>query len=225
MEPRRVKILHLLEYEEGLTDREITDKLEGHSAPQQPVNQICRRLAERSILFRRKRQDGLIGNFLSDIDDISQEIVQEQDCIKKEGNGFSRYIEENSFELIKKMGFVKAGSWEIEEGQLSYQLGDYLNVSRVLYAFVVNGVVTYIGKTNQKLSKRMYSYKNPGSSQLTNLRIIDIIKNCLDKGLKIDIYVFISHISIEISDIPINVAAGLEDNLIIFINPEWNILI
>lgn len=59
------RIIRLLETNPGLTDREITDSLEGHSAPQQPVNQKCHALKQRGLLARRKRSDdGLIGNYL-----------------------------------------------------------------------------------------------------------------------------------------------------------------
>ena len=55
----------LLGHTPGLTDREITDSLNGHSSPQQPTNQKCRDLEGRGVLVRRKRKDGLIGNFLA----------------------------------------------------------------------------------------------------------------------------------------------------------------
>ncbi len=59
------RIIKLLEHTPGLTDREITDALENHSAPQQPTNQKCRDLENRGVLERRKRNDGLIGNFIA----------------------------------------------------------------------------------------------------------------------------------------------------------------
>jgi hypothetical protein len=59
------KIVKLLKHTPGLTDREITDQLNGHSAPQQSINQKCRGLEDRGVLERRKRSDGLIGNYLT----------------------------------------------------------------------------------------------------------------------------------------------------------------
>lgn len=47
----------------GLTDREIADTLLGRAAPQQGVNQVCRRLAEDGVIARTRRSDNLIGNF------------------------------------------------------------------------------------------------------------------------------------------------------------------
>jgi hypothetical protein len=59
------RIIRLLEHNPGLTDREITDSLKGHSEPQQPINQKCHDLENRGILERRMRPDGLIGNYLA----------------------------------------------------------------------------------------------------------------------------------------------------------------
>ncbi len=58
------QIVRLLGHTPGLTDREITDSLRGHSAPQQPINQKCHDLKGRGVLARRTRPDGLIGNYL-----------------------------------------------------------------------------------------------------------------------------------------------------------------
>ena len=51
----------------GLTDREITNALRGRKAEQQPINQAARLLESKRFITRRKRpEDGLIGNYLSD---------------------------------------------------------------------------------------------------------------------------------------------------------------
>jgi hypothetical protein len=57
------QILKLLGERPGLTDRQITNALRGKEAPQQPINLTCRNLATRGRLWRRYRQDGLIGNY------------------------------------------------------------------------------------------------------------------------------------------------------------------
>ena len=59
------QIVRLLEHNPGLTDREITDSLRGHSDSQQPINQRCHALKDKGILVRRNRSDGLIGNYLA----------------------------------------------------------------------------------------------------------------------------------------------------------------
>lgn len=65
MPTRREGVISLLRDEHGLSDREITNRLEGKNAPQQPFNQLCRRLENEGILTRKKRRDGKIGNYLN----------------------------------------------------------------------------------------------------------------------------------------------------------------
>lgn len=57
------RVLELVAAEPGLTDRELADRLLGHGAPQQSVNQAANGLAGAKRLLRRRRADGLIGNY------------------------------------------------------------------------------------------------------------------------------------------------------------------
>ncbi len=60
------ELLQFVKKSPGLTDREITDALRGESAPQQPINIAARALVTSGQLLRKRRTDGLIGNFPSD---------------------------------------------------------------------------------------------------------------------------------------------------------------
>jgi hypothetical protein len=68
----------------------------------------------------------------------------------------------------------------------------------------------------------MYLYKNFGPSQYTNIRNHASIKDCLDQGKTVRVYAFIQQVPMEYKGIPINLAAGLEDNLISILKPLWN---
>ena len=57
------RISELVSERPGLTDREITNVIKGRGEPQQPVNQACRRLEAAGMALRRRRDDGLIGNY------------------------------------------------------------------------------------------------------------------------------------------------------------------
>jgi hypothetical protein len=57
------RILTTLAADPGLTDRQLTDRVQGKDKPQQSVNQECRLLERRGLLSRTHRPDGLIGNF------------------------------------------------------------------------------------------------------------------------------------------------------------------
>jgi len=60
------RIVEALRDRPGLTDRELTDLVIGPGQAQQPVNQAARDLERRGYLSRRRRPDGLIGNFLAE---------------------------------------------------------------------------------------------------------------------------------------------------------------
>lgn len=61
------QILDLLATSPGLTDRQIANALRGDCSPQQPINQAARALEAKKKLVRRKRIDGLTGNYPSEI--------------------------------------------------------------------------------------------------------------------------------------------------------------
>lgn len=88
-----------------------------------------------------------------------------------------------------KIGFQKAGSWKIVNGNLINELTFMRDTKNNLYAFVSNEKIKYIGKTTMPLYKRMYGYQNPGPTQTTNIGNNQRIKECLNKGQSIDILV------------------------------------
>jgi hypothetical protein len=92
----------------------------------------------------------------------------------------------------------------------------------VLYAFVTDSVVRYVGKTTRGLRQRLYGYQKPGSTQRTNLRNHDRIKTALRNGKQVDIYVMPDPGLHALGEYPINLAAGLEDSIIQKLKPEWN---
>ena len=228
MVTRRDRILRLLEHTDGLTDREITDQLEGHSAPQQPINTLCRRMEAKNILARRKRADGLIGNFLIRKGQSTTNIGLKKASLKP--NKTPRPIDEThtqktgeSLKRIISLGFEQVGRWYWEGDDLSFELNQHQSERDILYAFVVDGEVKYLGKSTQTLHKRIYLYKNCNPSQRTNIRVREKLRACLKNGSQVLIYAFVQKIPLMYQDIPINLAAGLEDNLIATIRPEWNI--
>ncbi len=64
-------IAQLLAHSPGLTDREITDRLRGRDARQQPINAVCRELAKGRLLDRRRRNDGLLGNYPTGVSSVA----------------------------------------------------------------------------------------------------------------------------------------------------------
>lgn len=58
-------IFKMLHQNPGLSDRELALLVNGQDKSTKYINQSCRAMAAQGLLFRKKRPDGLIGNWLS----------------------------------------------------------------------------------------------------------------------------------------------------------------
>jgi hypothetical protein len=76
--------------------------------------------------------------------------------------------QERPMERLESMGFSRAGSWKAAGDGIAFTLTHHANDPNVLYAFVANGNLKYIGKTVKGLTKRMPGYRSPGATQYTN---------------------------------------------------------
>ena len=57
---------------------------------------------------------------------------------------------------LTDIGFIKAGNWTFSDGQIHLHLISNHYTSNVLYSFVSDGHILYIGKTTDTLKKRLY---------------------------------------------------------------------
>lgn len=90
-----------------------------------------------------------------------------------------------------------------------------------VYAFAIEGLVLYVGVATMGLSKRLYFYGKPGSTQLTSLRLNGTIKNALAAVPAVEIYTA-EPPDLEWNGLPIHGSAGLELGLIKKFNLPWN---
>ena len=122
------------------------------------------------------------------------------------------------------IGFFKVGYWFLGDNisGLDFKLSQSNTEKKVLYAFVENNIIHYIGKTDNTLEKRMNGYKNAGCSQRTNIRVQSEIKNLLKSTKQIEIYCFVDKSNYKHKWIKIRLSAGIEDNLIESFKPTWN---
>jgi hypothetical protein len=125
------------------------------------------------------------------------------------------------------VGFRPAGKWSLVNQALRLTLEPSVMCEKnVLYAFTVDGTLTYVGKTNQSLLKRMQGYRSPASSAehggSTNIKNNRNIINALSSGSVVDIYVLHSLPTQQHGEFHVNLSAGLEDSLIEALAPPWN---
>lgn len=124
---------------------------------------------------------------------------------------------------LRTIGFVLAGTWEMRNDKLrAFLEEDYRDKFNVLYAFVAGGRVMYIGKTVKELAKRMAGYEYAHKSQLTNKRNHADLCLCLRSGQPVEIYLLPDNGLLRYGGFHINLAAGLEDDLIKKLSPPWN---
>ena len=128
----------------------------------------------------------------------------------------------SQIEKLHEIGFENVGTWSLGKDSLSYEIRQHENERSILYAFVADQDVKYIGKSTRPLKQRMNGYRKPGPSQMTNIKgnqgIIDLLK----RGVSVQIYVFVQKEPLCYRGFRVNLAAGLEDDLIRQLEPEWN---
>lgn len=120
------------------------------------------------------------------------------------------------------IGFEPAGHWLPQADGIVCELSRHSSQRNILYAFVSDGEVKYVGKTVQSLQARMGGYRNPAPSQTTNLKGNARIKALLHSGAAVDILALPDNGLFHYGQFHINLAAGLEDSIIRLLKPEWN---
>jgi hypothetical protein len=128
----------------------------------------------------------------------------------------------DSLNKLTAMGFIECGEWVAAQDQLVSNLLKCADAQNILYAFVVDDAVMYIGKTVQSLRARMQGYRTPGQTQLTNVRNNQNLRNALGSGRRVAIYVLPDNGLLYYGGFHVNLAAGLEDSLVRELQPPWN---
>ena len=129
--------------------------------------------------------------------------------------------------MLKKLielGFEKAGEWVLnDDDNLELMINKYSEKNKILYSFVVDGEIKYIGTTVRTFNQRMYNYNKPGSGQPTNLDKNSKLIKSLKDGKIVEIYLWYDRDPQKYNNlIDINLAAGLEDSMIAEFECEWN---
>ena len=123
---------------------------------------------------------------------------------------------------LLEIGFEPAGHWRQSADGIDCELFRHASQRNILYAFVSDGQVKYVGKTVQPLRTRMAGYRKPALTQTTNVRNNAKIKALLQAGAAVDILALPDNGLLHYGQFHVNLAAGLEDNIISVLNPEWN---
>jgi len=120
------------------------------------------------------------------------------------------------------IGFRNVGYWRAVDGAARLVLTDMADAFPALYAFAMDSDLKYVGKTVQPLGRRMYAYERGGASQRTNIRIREEIERALAGGNRVDIWAYSPRKTSRVGIFFLNLAAGLEDDIIRQLCPPWN---
>lgn len=129
---------------------------------------------------------------------------------------------------LKKYGFKEVGEWYFYEkikSKINFKLNEDYKNKRVIYAFIVDNKVKYIGccqKKNITLENRMKRYKSR-TGKGTNERVAKEIKKCVENNKAVKIFALEPKEKIRYKNLlKIDLINGLEDPLISKFEPEWN---
>ena len=123
---------------------------------------------------------------------------------------------------LEAIGFRRCGAWLLKDGQPKIKLEAHASASNVLYAFVSQGKVVYVGKTAKTLKSRLYGYQNPGTTQFTNVRGNTSIRNALLESHDVQVFALPDNGLLRYGGFRLDLAAGLEDSIINELKPPWN---
>ncbi len=121
-----------------------------------------------------------------------------------------------------EIGFESVGSWYLLDGALRHDVEHLADASPALYAFVINKEIKYVGKTTKTLKQRLYGYQKPGPTQATNIKVESKIRACLESSISVHIMAYHDTNPAKIGQFQLNLPAGLEDDIIHQLSPEWN---
>jgi len=133
---------------------------------------------------------------------------------------------ESIYKMFSDMGFTRVGEWRLGQN-LTFELNqDSAYKTEVLYAFVSDKNVLYVGKTDKTLRERMGNYKagkEEGKGGSTNKIIRKNITNHLLNGQQVNIYL-LANVEIDYKGHKVSISSGLEPALIKLLDPDtrWN---
>lgn len=105
-------IVRLLENNPGLSDKELAEAIQGHKSSIQYINQNCRVLESQGVLLRTKRDDGILGNWLSN-NQISSKLLLQASEETKAVDISEKKIKQILERYLTSAGWNHEIAWEV----------------------------------------------------------------------------------------------------------------
>ncbi len=188
--------------------------------PHQQVYQLTAKLVEDGFLAYSVRGRQKIFYLVQGQNDLP---VMNEKSITADQLLDSKSYTNSQVEKLVRIGLEYVGEWLLEDQTIKHHLSKHNLAKNILYAFVTEGRILYIGKSSSSLTQRLNGYSTPGPTQSTNIKNHKKISELLEEGKRVEIYVFApAEDEILYRGIQLNLAAGLEDSLIAKFQPIWN---
>lgn len=123
---------------------------------------------------------------------------------------------------LEEIGFELAGEWLLDDGEPRIEVRRYSAAANVLYAFVSDGELLYIGRSGRALALRMQGYEAGGPARSVRARNRERILAMLMLDQQVALYAMPDPGSMLYGSFRVNLAAGLQHSLIDALDPPWN---
>ena len=118
-------------------------------------------------------------------------------------------------------GFTHAGDWLLKPDSSRAEFHGSAPKEAGVYAYLVGGVISYVGSAQRGLKRRLRHYVLADNKR-TSMRVREAIEAKLKAGLKVEVFTIVPA-PMTHNGLPIDPVVGLEEGLIRFVKPEWNL--
>lgn len=125
-----------------------------------------------------------------------------------------------TLQALMDAGFERIGNWHLVDEGAGIRLNGNAAREAGVYAYVVDGVIHYIGSAQRGLHVRFRRYATTKTLR-TSSRIRSNIIACLKEGKAVEVYALQPQ-AMQWRNLPVDLVAGLEEGLIRFVSPAWN---
>lgn len=128
---------------------------------------------------------------------------------------------ENHKAWLRTGGFVQVGDWRLNEDRSRAVFHGDAPKEAGVYAYLVDGVISYVGSAQRGLKRRLRHYVLADNKR-TSMRVREAITVKLLAGHAVEVFTIVPE-PMEHKGLPIDAVVGLEEGLIRFVRPEWNL--
>ena len=127
-----------------------------------------------------------------------------------------------ALERLQEIGFEFAGEWLLETDGPCIEVRRYAAAVNVLYAFVSESELLYIGRSGRSLGVRMQGYELGGPPRSVRARNRERIIGMLMLDQQVALHAMSDPGAMVYGSFRVNLAAGLQHSLIDALDPPWN---